>query len=262
LIFRKGFGRFKHQDSVEGESIATFVPRLPWRQSELAKFERSIPRYQKVLFYLLLAGIVLMAFFLVYERTQARDRLAAQSDATPLSAPVSTGTESFTLDLANDGDGSVTAVQRQIALPLEPSVRARALLERLMAEYALPDAKHPLASGAAVDDVFLLKLPIAVPGVDATTETNDVSQDGELAVVNLRSSFVNQHPSGVAVEMLTVLSMIGTLHANFSEITQVRFVVDGQPKETLAGHVDLTRVYPAIDTTLSAAQLQPAGGSQ
>ena len=59
--------------------------------------------------------------------------------------------------------------------------------------------------------------------------------------------------------MLTVLSMIGTLHANFPEITQVRFLVDGQPRETLAGHVDLARVYPVIDTAVTAARLQPAG---
>lgn len=262
MIFRKGHGRFEQDKTVEDGSVARFIPRLPWRQSELASFERSIPQYQKVLFYLLLAGIFLMAFFLFYERTQARERLAAQSDATPLSAPVSTGTESFMLDLANDGDGSITAAQRQIALPLEPSVRARALLERLIAEYALPNAKHPLASGAAVDDVFLLKLPIEVPGADQLSGTVDASASGELAVINLRSSFVNQHPSGMEAEMLTVLSMIGTLHANFPEITQVRFVVDGQPKDTLAGHVDLTRVYPAVDTTASAAQLQPTGGQQ
>ena len=207
-------------------------------------------------------GIVLMAFFLVYERSQELEKLAAQSDATPLSAPVSTGTESFTLDLARNGDGSVAAEQRQIALPLEASVRARALLERLVAEYALPNSQHPLSSGAAVDDVFLLKLPIVSSGPDALSGTVDASEYGELAVINLRSSFVNQHPSGMQVEMLTVLSMIGTLHANFPEITQVRFLVDGQPKETLAGHIDLTRVYPAVDTTVSAAQLLPPGGSQ
>ncbi len=259
---RKGFGKFKQEESQGDAATVAFLPRVPWRESELGKFEQAIPRYQKVLFYLLLAGIVLMAFFLFYERTQAREKLAAQSDATPLSAPVSADAESFTLDLANDADGSVTAEQRQVALPVEASVRARALLERLVAEYALPKSQHPLASGAAVDDVFLLKLPIQVPGEDPLSGTVDTSEYGELAVINLRSSFVNQHPSGMAVEMLTVLSMIGTLHANFSEITQVRFVVDGQPKETLAGHVDLTRVYPAVDTTVSAAQLQPVGGPQ
>ncbi len=256
MIFRirRGHGRFKR----DGEH-ARFIPRVPWRESGIAKFESAIPRYQKVLFYTLLAGIVLMAFFLVYERTQARERLAAQSDATPLEAPVLTGTESFTLDLASDTDGSVTAAQRQIALPMEPSVRARALLEKLVAEYALPNSLHPLQTGAAVDDVFLLQLPIAPPAMDGTAQTSSSGSDGELAVINLRSTFVNDHPSGVEVEMLTILSMIGTLHANFPQITQVRFVVDGQPKETLAGHIDLGRTYPAIDTTVEAGRLQPAG---
>jgi len=233
-----------------------------------------IPRYQRVLFYSLIVAITLMAIFLFFERKRAHDRLTAQSDATPLTAPVSTETESFTLDLASDNDGSVTAVQRDIALPVEPSVRARALLERLMAEYALPKSQHPLASGAAVDDVFLLKLPIVSPVVDATKTATDAAPsddsasgaEGELAVINLRGSFVSDHPSGAEVEMLTILSMLGTLHANFSQITQVRFLVDGQPRDTLAGHVDLGRVYPAVDTTVTAAQSQPtaesSGGTQ
>lgn len=216
-----------------------------------------------------------MAIFLFYERKRAHDRLTAQIDATPLSAPVTTETEAFTLDLANDDDGSITAVQRQIALPEEPSVRARALLERLVAEYALPKSPHPLAGGAAVDDVFLVNLPIVSP-VDATTPdsatgapaaeyaavpTTTPGPDGQIAVVNLRSSFVNGHPSGIEVETLTILSMLGTLHANFPQITQVRFLVDGQPRETFAGHADLARVYPVIDTTVSASQ-PSAGGAQ
>jgi hypothetical protein len=229
-----------------------------------------IPRYQRILFYSLLGGIILMAIFLFYERKRAHDRLTAHDDATPLAAPVDTATESYTLDMASDGDGSIEAVQRQVALPEEPSVKARALLERLVAEYALPKSKHPLASGAAVDDVFLLNLPITTPVAGSSDADMDKQgdssspalpvepgQEGQLAVVNLRGSFVNDHPSGVNVEMLTILSMLGTLHANFAQITQVRFLVDGQPRETLAGHVDLSRVYPAIDTTVSKDALQP-----
>jgi hypothetical protein len=75
---------------------------------------------------------------------------------------------------------------------------------------------------------------------------------GELAVINLRSSFVNNHPSGVEVESLTLLSIIGTLHANLPQIEQIRFLVDGQPRETLAGHADLLRTYPSRDTTQAA----------
>ena len=76
---------------------------------------------------------------------------------------------------------------------------------------------------------------------------------GELAVINLRGSFVNQHPSGVEVESLTLLSIVGTLHANIPQIEQIKFLVDGQPRETLAGHADLLRTYPSRDTSTAAA---------
>ena len=66
-----------------------------------------------------------------------------------------------------------------------------------------------------------------------------------MAIVNLSGSFAAVHPSGIEAETLTLLSIIGTLHANFPEIAQVRFLVDGQPRDTLAGHADLTRVYLA-----------------
>jgi hypothetical protein len=233
-----------------------------------------IPRYQKVLFYLLVAGIILMATFLFYEHKRAQDRLAAANDATPIAAPVDSSTETVTFDVANDSDGSIAAEQRQLALPQESSVRARALLERLLSEYALPRSTHPLASGAAVDDVFLLQLPIASspsaanarsavsqPRTDAQSGATQPNAAGELAVINLRGSFVDKHPSGVEVETLTIQSMLGTLHANFPEITQVRFLVDGQPHDTLAGHTDLTRVYPVGDTTHSTQTQPPSGGS-
>jgi hypothetical protein len=234
-----------------------------------------IPRYQKVMFYALVAGIILMATILFYEHKRAQDRLAAATDATPIAAPVDSSTETVTFDMANDADGSIVAQERQLALPQEPSVRARALLERLLAEYALPPSTHPLASGAAVDDVFLLKLPIVSPPpaadahatespVSHDTESSDAGSDtpGELAVINLRGTFVDKHPSGVEVETLTIQSMLGTLHANFPQITQVRFLVDGQPHDTLAGHADLTRVYTVSDTTRGTQTQTSDSGDQ
>jgi hypothetical protein len=64
-----------------------------------------------------------------------------------------------------------------------------------------------------------------------------------LAVVNLTGSFAANHPSGIETEMLTVLSICGTLRANLPRVTQVRFLVDGQQRATLADHADLTRTY-------------------
>ena len=69
----------------------------------------------------------------------------------------------------------------------------------------------------------------------------------ELAVVNLTGAFAASHPSGLETETLTVLSICATLHANLPRITEVRFLVDGQPRATLAGHADLTRTYLAAD---------------
>ena len=66
---------------------------------------------------------------------------------------------------------------------------------------------------------------------------------------NLHGSFIDNHPSGIQVEALTLQSIIGTLHAAIPEITKIRFLVDGQPHDTLAGHADLLRAYPATDTT-------------
>jgi hypothetical protein len=204
-----------------------------------------------VLFYGLLASIVLMALFLFYERERVRKRWLVKVDSTPLTAPAHASETSVIFDLASGRDGPITAVQRQLALPDEASVRARALLERLMAEYALPRSDHPLAGGAAVDDVFLVRLPMA-------GDTTAMDESGEMAVINLRGSFIDQHPSGVETEMLSLLSMLGTLHANFPEIATVRFVVDGKTRDTVAGHVDLSRLYPALDTTAGPADLQPA----
>ena len=222
-----------------------------------------ISRHQRIVFWCLVGCILAMGTLLFVERQRARDRVVALADATPLDAPYST-TESVTLDLANDSDGSITATTRPIALPGEVTARARALLEHLLAEYALPGSPHPLQSGAAVDDVFLLPLPLVGHSVGATAATSSLvaSSDpnalqpqnpgGELAVINLRGSFVNAHPSGVEVEALTLMSIIGTLHTNLPQIEQIRFLVDGQPRETLSGHADLLRTYPSKDTTALA----------
>lgn len=197
-----------------------------------------IPRYQRILFWFLVGSSLLMALFLIHGCQQAHKKLTALADATPLQAPASS-TEDVTLYLAADADGSITPTQRQLALPADPTLRARTLLDHLLADYALPNSAHPLQGGPSVDDVFLLD-----------TSTNAyTSSPSQLAVINLNSTFLANHPSGVEVEDLTLQSILGTLHAAFPRITQVRFLVDGQPRETLAGHADLLRTYTPTDTT-------------
>jgi hypothetical protein len=199
-----------------------------------------IPRYQRILFWSLAAGIFLMSAFLLRGCEQAHKRLTALNDATPIAAPTTASTEDMTLYVANDSDASITATTEQLALPQEPTVRARTLLEHLLSTYSLPDSAHALQAGPAVDDVFLVAAP-------QSSRTPD-GQPGQLAIINLRGAFVDKHPSGIQVESLTVQSIIGTMHAAFPQITGIRFLVDGQPHDTLAGHADLLRTYPATDT--------------
>jgi hypothetical protein len=219
-----------------------------------------IYKHQRIVFWVMVGCIVLMATLLFLERQRGRERILSLANQMPLDAPAAS-TEPVTLDLANDDNGSIHAEQRQMALPVEVNARVRALLDQLIAEYALPGSAHPLQQGSAVSEVFLLPLPVV--GYAASTSANNaaatpvaadnpgtapVNPGGELAVIDLRSTFVNQHPSGVEVESLTLLSIVGTLHANIPQIEQVRFLVDGQPRETLAGHADLLRTYPSRDT--------------
>jgi hypothetical protein len=224
-----------------------------------------IYKHQRIVFWVMVGCIVLMATLLFLERQRGRERILSLANQMPLDAPAAS-TEPVTLDLANDDNGSIHAEQRQMALPVEVNARVRALLDQLIAEYALPGSAHPLQQGSAVSEVFLLPLPVVGYSVnsaaplraDGTPATSPVAADtpgpapanpgGELAVIDLRSTFVNQHPSGVEVESLTLLSIVGTLHANIPQIEQVRFLVDGQPRETLAGHADLLRTYPSRDT--------------
>jgi hypothetical protein len=202
-----------------------------------------IPRYQRVLFWCLVGAIVVMLVFLLHGREQAQKRLTALNDYSPIAAPATTTTQDVTLYLANDADASISPSTRQLALPEEPAARARILLEQLLSIYALLDSSHPLHPGPAVDDVFLL------PNPEPDPEPGLGRQPGQLAVVSLRGSFIGNHPSGIQVENLTMQSIIGTLHAALPQITAIRFLVDGQPHDTLAGHADLLRTYPARDTT-------------
>ena len=192
-----------------------------------------IPRYQRVLLWVLLLVSAVMAAFLIRMRERAADKLQAAANAAPLTPPGAMPTSDITLMLANDTDGSLVSADRRLALPTEPHARARYLLNQLLAEYAKPGSAHPIAANAGVDDVFLMPLPAGTAG------------GGMLAVVNLSGGLLQAHPSGIETETMTLLSVIGTLHANMPEIAQVRFLVDGAPRDTLAGHADLTRTYLA-----------------
>jgi hypothetical protein len=196
-----------------------------------------ISRGQRILFWVLLGSSVLMAVVLLRMRERAMDRLLASAETSPLNPPSGRPVQSVTLMVANDMDGSVQTAYQNLALPVDGNARAHVILQHLIVQYAKPNSKHPIATNKGVNEIFFMTLPL---------EANQVVP-GQVAVVDLSGSFVDAHPSGIEPETLTLLSIIGTLHANFPQVTQVRFLVDGHQRDTLAGHADLTRVYLASD---------------
>jgi hypothetical protein len=195
-----------------------------------------IPRYQKVLFVILLIAALGMGFKLWQLRDRAHKRLLTGQTIAPTAAPVVAPAEQATLVVANDLDNSLMPQMHSLPLPADRGARARAILGKLLDLYAAPESTHEIPGGAAsVDQVFLVPAQRAKDPGD------------ELAVVNLTGTFAASHPAGLETESLTVLSICATLRANFPNIKEVRFLVDGVERPTLAGHADLTRTYLTSD---------------
>ena len=209
-----------------------------------------IPRYQRVLFWVLSISSLLMVAFLLHGCVQAREKLNRRPNETPLTAPVTAQVEKVRLALADDATGRIVLTEREVALSEEEGARALGLLSQLIVEYSAKNSSHPLEGGPAIDDVFLLDLPLHPAGspVPRAAASGGLAAGPQLAVINLRGSFAEHHPSGIAVETLTISSIVGTIYANFPRIQQIRFVVDGHARDTLAGHADLTCIYRVTNT--------------
>ena len=138
------------------------------------------------------------------------------------------------LYLADDQQGALHREETSLSLPADPSLRAQAVLRAVIARYTQKDSTHPLPAGADVNDVYI---------VNGT------------AVVDLNDALASGHRSGVMVEELTVLSLVQTLAANLPGITQVKILVNGQERDTLAGHADLADFYDVAAVNRAVGQM-------
>ncbi|HVQ65110.1 MAG TPA: GerMN domain-containing protein [Terriglobia bacterium] len=75
------------------------------------------------------------------------------------------------------------------------------------------------------------------PSLPKDTKLQEVFIDGMgLAYVDFSSPFSANHPGGMLNEQATVYSIVNSLTYNLPEIRQVKILVGGAEKETLAGH--------------------------
>lgn len=179
---------------------------------------------------LVAAGLGYYAYRLKKHVALEEQRLTQQQSV--VLPPGSGPTTPITLYVASGSDGSLHRLQDSLALPVERSERARAILRALFARYPQNSPQSPNNPGSDLRDVFLL--------------------GNDTAVVDTSAGFADNHPSGVLAEELTIASIVATLNANNSQIMRVKILVDGKERETLAGHADLRRFYTAGEIVMFA----------
>jgi hypothetical protein len=181
-----------------------------------------------IMFAILAAVAVGLGFYALHlKRKVARDEQAAIDQQVAVTPQGNGPPETITLYVANDSDGTLGKTQVSVPMPVERSERARAVLRSLLAQYLKANSTHPVGKDSDVRQVFLM--------------------DDGTAIVDTSAAFADSHPSGVLAEELTVASIVVTLNANDPKITQVKILVNGQERETLAGHADLKRFYEAAN---------------
>jgi len=182
-----------------------------------------IPRNLVITILLLVLAVAGMGLYGLHLRRQALD-LQQRSDTRPVAPPATGPAEKVTIFVPDDEHG--TLVRREVSanLPSEPSLKARELVRLIIVACQEKTSKHPLASAAEAKEVFLLN-------------------NNRTAVVDVNAAFADQHRSGVLVEELTLASLARTLGANLNGTSEMKLIVDGHERDTLAGHADLTETY-------------------
>ena len=195
-----------------------------------------IPRNVQITLILLLFAIFSSGIYILVLRRHSEEGLRRASDQRPVAAPVAGSNETLQLTIAYDEDGVFRTRDVSAVVPSEPSARAKSILEALIGYYLSKPSPHELADGSGVNSVFMV--------------------NQKLAVVDLNQALAEGHRSGIMVEDFTLISLIDTLATNLPQVEQVKILINGKERETLAGHADIHSTYSTATIHKVVAQLQ------
>ncbi len=183
---------------------------------------------------LLAVLVVAVAAIAILTRPQglapARRRIRAFLRVTPLTAPVSpvlAGTPAVTpaetvrvtIFFLGGDDDRLHAEERDIPKPAGPGAYLKALFAELRRGPTRAGLAAVLPPKIQLRNAFLLPDGVAVL---------DLAVDSGLSF-------------GSSEELAIVAALVDTVLQNVADTTRVRILVNGEPAETLGGHVDLTR---------------------
>jgi hypothetical protein len=146
---------------------------------------------------------------------QARRELTQSLTANPTEAPVKVKL----FWASNAHDGFLAPVNIDLPLSGEPALRAKQVLNTLLAGPADPELR------TLPPDAVLLAFYLLPDGT---------------GIADFSEAMASSIPSGIESEQRAVDSLTRTLAANVPQVVRLKILIHGQEVETLAGHLDLT----------------------
>jgi len=209
-----------------------------------------MPRHIKIGLIVMAVGLaVALGFFVnVVGRVQSmmkNDRETEENPfkqpTQPLYAPTDPPIDVKLFFPAASGESLLTAEDSTIFKSGEITNRAKQILQKLQ-------------DGPRSDTMF--------PSLPKETKLQDIfiSETGT-AFIDFSNTIATNHPGGVLNELATIYSVVDSLTYNVPEIKEVKILIGGVEKETLAGHcllllpltidLSLTNVMPREEKTAS-----------
>jgi len=140
-------------------------------------------------------------------------------------------------------DGTLVPVTIELPLSTDPVLRAKQILNTLLAGPVDPEART-LPPDAALLAFYILP-------------------DGT-GIADFSEAMATSIPSGIQSEQTAVDSIARTLEADVPQVMRLKILIHGQEVDTLAGHIDLTQTFRVntkvvvMPPALAAAPAQPA----
>jgi hypothetical protein len=198
------------------------------------------PKWRAWLIGGLLTAVIIAALYLPGLRRQVNkaalltEKTAEQARRELLPpAPISSGDPKVKVKMfwgSGVADGGLLPVTLELPLASDPAMRAKQVLNTLLAGPVDPEART-LPPDAALLAFYLLP-------------------DGT-GVADFTESLGTSIPSGIQSEELAVDSITRTLEANVPQVQRLKILIHGQEMDTLAGHLDLTQTF-RVNTKASA----------
>jgi spore germination protein GerM len=178
-------------------------------------------RIGKILFFLILSGILVTLFFLF--RQEIFDSVKPWFEKRGILRE-----KRGILLYFSDGESEYLIGEK------------REILKRDEVEEEAKDAINELIKGPKGKLIPTLPPQTKLLGLE-------LGGDG-VAKINFNRALSKDHPGGSSAEMMTLYSIVNSLTLNFSQIKRVQILIEGKAVETIAGHLSLRQpVLPKPD---------------